>query len=365
MAQIRDILGIWYDLESATGAVFQDDMGNWFTVGGGGSGGGAAGSGTFSAANQGLAFGGRLTLTTLTPVLTTTVSAADAVYYTPYAGSMAGNRIAIYDGTILQPYAFDELINVMTDGAGTTGGPAAAANSSVYDLYVWNNAGMLALTRSPAWASAISRGTGAASAEQSAAIPGILTNAVAITNGPAAQRGTYVGTIATNGTATLDWIFGSIAAGWGMASHRVWNMHNRVMVGGFLADSTDSWTYQIATIRAANANATARVNTVFGLSEDGVIINGAARVLAGANTVGIVGVGLDSTTTCAQSISWGSLVGAGASMLPYFYSGFPGIGSHFLSSNEATGNTTNAVTFYGDAGFPSLIQSGMHYSMRM
>lgn len=306
------------------------------------------------------AFGGRCTLTTLTPVMTASATSATTVYYTPYVH----DRIAIYNGSKLVNWVFGELSNLTTASSTSSAGPAVVAASSVYDLYVWNNAGTLRLTRSPAWTSATSRGSGAATAQQDCTtVPGVCTNAVAITNGPAANRGTFVCTVASDVGSTIDWQFGRITANWGQAIHNVWNQNNRVLVSGFLGDSTDSWTYQLTAIRAANANTTARVSFVLGASEDSVSIGGYMRWLSGAATVGIAGIGLDSTTTFAQLIGFGANSTMG--QFPYSYSGYPGIGTHFLSANEACNAATNAVTFYGDFANPTIVQTGMTYSLRM
>jgi hypothetical protein len=42
---------------------------------------------------------------------------------------------------------------------------------------------------------------------------GLWLNSVVITNGPAASRGTYVGTVKGDSASVLNWIFGDIAAG--------------------------------------------------------------------------------------------------------------------------------------------------------
>jgi hypothetical protein len=65
----------------------------------------------------------------------------------------------------------------------------------------------------------------------------ILLNSVAITNGPAASRGTYVGTTRSNGSSQLDWIVGGSASGGTAAFLWVWNAYNRVTVVGSTIDT--------------------------------------------------------------------------------------------------------------------------------
>jgi hypothetical protein len=53
---------------------------------------------------------GRLTLASVTPVMTSNQSGKTIIYYTPYTG----NQVPIYNGTIMVPTAFSELSNVTT-----------------------------------------------------------------------------------------------------------------------------------------------------------------------------------------------------------------------------------------------------------
>jgi hypothetical protein len=316
------------------------------------------------------AFGGRCTLQTGVPVMTTSATSATTTYYTPYPGSPAANRVVIWNGTKLVNWVFAELSNVTTATATGSAGPAAVAANSVYDLYVWAcTSTSLCLTRSPAWTSGTSRGTGAGTAElDCTTVPGICTNKVAITNGPAANRGTFVCTEASDAGSTIDWQYGGLAANWGQAIHNLWNMYNRVLVGGFLGDTTNSWTYQSATIRASNGNATARVTAVFGRDEDITVITGLMRAQAATNTTNaIFGIGLDTTTAYSQSIVWIPTAQTAVAAIPifgsYLYTGNAGLGSHFFSANESAQNATAAVTFYGDNGVA--LQTGMNYQIRM
>jgi hypothetical protein len=75
---------------------------------------------------------GRLTLQTVTPVMTTTQSAKTTIYYTPYHG----NQIVIYDGTNMVPTTFAEISVLTTD---TTKNPAAIGASKVNDWFVWTD----------------------------------------------------------------------------------------------------------------------------------------------------------------------------------------------------------------------------------
>ena len=149
---------------------------------------------------------GRLTLQAATPVMTTTQSAKTTIFYTPYVG----DQIGLYNGTAMVPTTFTELNNVTTASSTGKAGPAAVAASSVYDLFVWSNAGTPTLTRGPAWTNDTTRSAGTALVR----VAGIYLNNAAITNGPAASRGTYVGTVRSNASAQIDWIFWRISGRW-------------------------------------------------------------------------------------------------------------------------------------------------------
>lgn len=286
---------------------------------------------------------GRLTNLTLTPVPTATTAAATSVFYTPYSG----NIVPIYDGTVIQPTEFAELSNVLADSATGKAGPAAGAASENYDMFVWNDAGTLRLTRGPVWTNATTRSAGTALVM----VKGLLLNNAAITNGPAASRGTYVGTIRTDaGGATVTWSIGGSAAGGTLGALNVWNMYNRRFFTATVINSNGNWTYSSATIRAAEGSATMRVNMVRGLQEDDVWAqyHAVMTLVASATTFGVVGIGLDVTNGYTQSR--GQLNSQAAAALSGAqkgtYVGNPGLGFHFLSANE-NGDGTNNVTFIG------------------
>jgi len=296
-------------------------------------------------------FCGRLTLATATPVMTSDQTAKTTIYYTPYKGDV----ILIYDGTYMVPTVFTELSQATTD---STKSPAAVTTNSNYDLFVWNDSGTIRCTRGPAWSSDTARGTGAGTTELEL-VKGVYLNKVAITNGPAANRGTYVGTIRSNGSSQIDWKLGSSAASGGEAFLGVWNMYNRVSVMPAVQDTTDSWTYQSTTIRPMNNSATNRISFVRGLDEDSVWAqNSIGTSSSGSGDLGIASIGLDSTTANAANSATTQPSAAGAantfaSLYPS-YAGLPGIGLHYLQCLERCVGVVAAVTFFGDEGAPTV-----------
>ncbi len=293
---------------------------------------------------------GRLTLQTGVPVMTTTQSAKTTIYYTPYVG----NQIAIYDGTNMVPTAFSELSIATTD---TTKNPAAIGASKVNDWFVWNDGGTIRLSHGPDWTSDTARSAGTALT----LVNGVYLNNAGITNGPAASRGTYVGTTRSNSSSQLNYIFGAVGANGTAGDFAVWNMYNRVLVQAFVGDSTDNWTYSTNAIRPANNSTTMRVSYVVGIAEDGVTAEYGVYG-SSATQVWTCGVGFNSTTAYTGAI-WTNALGLALSGTGYG-SNQPAIGYNYVQALENNNNGSAAVTFYGDNG-GSLIQNQLIVSLRI
>lgn len=292
----------------------------------------AGGSGSPSVAQ------GRLTLTSATPVLTSTVSAASTIYYALHTG----RYVPLYSGSSwVMTDIGGELSQATTD---TTKSPAACTTNSNYDLFVWSDAGTYRCTRGPAWSSGTSRGTGAGTTELEA-IAGIYVNKVDITNGPAAQRGTYVGTVRTNGTSTVDYSLGGTASGGTEAKINVWNAYNRVPVQASVADSTANWTNTLSTWKAANNSSTCRISFVHGLAAEPVNATYANVISTGAGGAAKTGINLDSTSATPnpfQGYINPSITNGQATAI---YGAYPGLGFHYLQAME---NWFTGATFYGN-----------------
>lgn len=217
-----------------------------------------AGASAIASASTGAAPQGRLTLQSATPVMTTTQAAKTMLFYTPYMGNQL---LPIYDGTNMVMTSFTELSVATTD---TTKNPAAVGASQVLDWFIWSDAGTLRISHGPAWTSDIVRSAGTALVM----VNGIWLNNASITNGPAAQRGTYVGTTRSNASSQLDWIYGAQGAPPTAGFFGVWNMYNRRHVASQTGDATTSWSYGSTTVRAANAQNATRHSFVSGIAED-------------------------------------------------------------------------------------------------
>lgn len=296
---------------------------------------------------------GRLTLATETPVMTSNQTAATTIYYTPYIG----NQLPIYDGSAFVPTVFGELTNLTAQSSSGSAGPAAVTTNSNYDLFVWNNAGVPTLTRGPAWTSDTARGTGAGTTQISRA-SGIWTNTVAITNGPAAGMGTYVGTVRSDGSSQINWIRGGTAAGGTAAVLGVWNAYNRRLASGAVSDSADTWSYAGGVWRAANSAVGMRMSFVDGLQEDfaearydaaGVASGGSAHTSVGLNTI----------TAPATGAIRAFNGGAAATPMPGSHRAQL-LGFNFMQAIELNVGVT--ATFYGDGGSVNT-QTGLIYNV--
>lgn len=281
---------------------------------------------------------GRLTLATGVPVLTSDQSAKTTIYYTPYNG----NLIPLYNGSTMTPTAFSELSVATTD---TTKNPAAIGASKVNDWFVWDDGGTLRVSHGPDWTSDTARSAGTALVM----VNGILLNNAAITNGPAASRGTYVGTTRSDASSQLNWLFGGSASGGSAALFGVWNMYNRRLFGAHVKDSDASHTYTTASWRSFANSTAVRINIVKGLNEDSVMATMTTRVQPSAtNAYGFLGIGLNSTSALATNSSQGIVVanaGQGITCAAVFED-LVGLGYNFLQGLEM-GDGTNANPFYG------------------
>ncbi|MDP2330297.1 MAG: hypothetical protein Q8M19_06325 [Reyranella sp.] len=195
------------------------------------------------------------------------------------------------------------------------------------------------------------RGAGAGTSELER-VDGIWVNKHDIANGPAAQRGTYVGTIYCNASSQVDFKKGSIAAGFGEAIIGVWNMYNRVDVTGSVINS-GGWSYA-GGARPAAGLATSRVTVVAGLKEVGISGSfGVAVYSGGAGSNVNMGVGFNSSSTFQAYVTgspgahgYGSPTGTG--------SGQP-FGLSYLCALEQ---------FVSGAGYSTGANGGITYNWR-
>jgi len=266
---------------------------------------------TFQIATANTSFvGGRLSLVSGVPVTTTDQLAATTLYYVPYLGE----NMDLYSGSAWVNFQLTQLSIAI---------PATTNHN--YDAFMQYNAGtpQLSLT---AWTNQTTRSTSLA-----------YQNGVLVLSGTPTSR--YLGTIATTGVSgqTED----------SVANRFVWNYYNRATRKMLVTESTADWLLPASSSwRQANANAANQLNFVCGVVED--VVNATISVTAysaGGNALATVGVDLDSTsvvsTTCINA--YGSIPNNAAQQITAFYSGYTGIGVHYLAwlENSANGSTTH------------------------
>ena len=212
--------------------------------------------------------GGRLSLSSTLPVVITTVSGATTVYYVPYKHQF----VPVWDGTeFVLINMGGTLSQTLSD---TTKSPAAAAADKMYDVFFWLDGITPRATRGPAWTDFSNRSAGTALAR----IQGIPTNAVAITNGPAIGRGTYLGSFRTDGTNTTSWHMGGAAVGGVPGLLYVYNLYNRVNAMALSRDTIASYGYSGSAWRHAGNSPNNRIYYVQGMVEDIAVANHYHRI---------------------------------------------------------------------------------------
>jgi hypothetical protein len=206
---------------------------------------------------EGFTPGGRLTLVSGQPIMTANTVNAATIYYTSYNHDL----VPIWNGTQFIPTQFTETSQALTD---STKSPAATTAANCYDMFVWSDSGTIRCTRGPAWTNTINRGTGTGTSELNRQ-KGVLVNKFTITNGPAANSGTYVGTIYTHQYNKVDWVYGGTASGGTPAILLVWNAYNRMKFIAASYDNGSSYTYSSSTVRPVRNSYTCYVAYVLGL----------------------------------------------------------------------------------------------------
>lgn len=253
--------------------------------------------------------GGRLTLTSASPVTTSDVTGAGTLYYAIYQD----DQVALYDGTRWRMYTFAERSLALSVTSGKN-----------YDVFLFDNAGTLTLELSAAWTNDTTR------ADALARQDGVWTK-----SGAATRR--YLGTIrASAANVTED----------SEAKRFVWNVDNRV--GRALRKATvANHTYGTAAYRQFNADTTAQVEYVCGLAEDAQTISWGGLVQAGASGANFyLTYGVDATNGNSSRFTYGGVTGLAIQHLPAWAEArLPGLGYHYIAQIEY-GHATNAPTFW-------------------
>lgn len=184
------------------------------------------------------------------------------------------------------------------------------------------------------------------------AVAGLLLNTSSVTNGPAALRGTYVGTARSDAAATFNMTFGGISAGGSPALLNVFNQYNQVPTVAIVGDSTASWSYTTAAFRPMDNSTGNRVSFLAGTQTNPIDVMRGGYVITAAilNTFALNGYSLDKITGLAdravinQSQAANALTTSSSAVGKYA----PQLGAHFVQAVEIA-DGTNAATFEGSA----------------
>jgi hypothetical protein len=270
--------------------------------------------------------GGRLTLTTATPVTTADVTAATTLYYTPFRG----NVIALYSGSAWVYRTFTELSITL----------ASLTANLPYDVFVYDNASTATLELT-AWTNTTTRATAL-----------VTQDGIYVKTGATTRR--YVGTICITGTT------GQCEDS--AAKRLVWNYYHRVPKIVRVLDGTDSWTYAFAVWRQARAATTNQIAIVHGVAETPLSL--AVLVMSGCDTASIpvyIAIGEDSTSSpsasCVRHVVYINLSVSTLQPQQAVLDIVPAVGYHYYAWLEyAAAGSVN--TFYGDNG-GAFLASGM------
>lgn len=291
----------------------------------------------------------RLTLTSNAPIPTVDVTGAGTLYYTPFNG----NRISVFDGAQWIMYKTAQL-----SGTFNSGGFPALVSGKNYDGFVYDSgSGVLALYLGPAWSSDTARGSGAGTTELTTQ-DGIYVNKVAISSGPAALCGLYVGTIRASGTNTTE--DSGNAVGTAVCKRFVWNMYNRVPRKLLNQCPTSTWSIALASAPAlwaaldAGGTGTAnRVQIVVGLAECFMALGAYAGVIQGASgTYLSIGIQEDGTgggaadNQCDMMYRCGDL-GTGQMPIAGYLSKIVPLGFHFYQALQWGFGSVGSLTMIG------------------
>lgn len=267
---------------------------------------------------------GRLTLTTGVPVTTADVTAATTLYYTPYGGC---NTIPLFDGTSWELLPFTQVSIAVP-----------ATTSQMYDIWGYNNAGVLALELL-AWTNDTTRATA-------------LTTQDSVYVKTGATTRLYLGSFRTTGVSgqTED----------SAANRLLWNYYNRAERALQLLVSTVSWTYTTGTWRQANNSATNQVTAVVGVAEDAIELETFSDTsddsAAAQGVYGLSGVGVNSTTATSGWYSiTSSALATGYVRAMGGYNGVPTARYNVFALLEFSTASGGTRTWYGSSGRTGIV----------
>ena len=266
---------------------------------------------------------GLLYTTTGTPYADSSSTGSQTLYFGPTA---AGNLITIYNGT-------SEVTQTFSEASLSVG----ALSAGVYDVYAVSASSTTVTLSTAAWSGNTppSRSTQDGRLTKNGATTYLLVGVIGVTTGG------YV----------IDWT----------GQRNISNTYNKRRRAVLCGDTTVSWVYASATIRAANGTTgqtpgTGRITFVLGDQQDNINVTSFGTMNNSSSTldsVGTIGIGADTTTGWSSESQFqfvqAATINANASC-SYTFAGSAStsnLGSHYLSRNESA-NSATSMTFYGN-----------------
>lgn len=269
------------------------------------------------------AFGLRLTLSSSAAIPIVDIASGSTLYLTPHVSG----RASVYNGTQWVGFDTNEISKTLS---------GLTVNKN-YDVFLFLNGNTPALELSSAWTNDQTR------AQALTRKDGVLVKSSDLTR-------RYVGTIRAVGTnAVAD----------SVTKRLVWNFYNRARRTLKVTESTNSWSYNGTSFRAANNSSANSFEIVTGDNE--CVRAQVYQMVQGTSGFGAtVGIGVDSTTTNSAQTYGGATVGTvnNYTITMCFYNNYPGVGYHRLTWLELSGGGGN-TTWYGNVGQDAYFAFGM------
>lgn len=267
----------------------------------------------------------RLSLEDGVAVSTSDQLAKSNLYLVPYKG----NRISLYNTTTSTWTTHDFFEGAIISLSVTSG--------KNYDVFAYfdDEFGIPAMELSSAWTNDTTRATSLTTQDE-----------VVVKSGDASRK--YIGTIRASATNQCED---------SEKKRFVWNHYNQVRRKLKVTDTTNSWTYASATFHQANASSANQVEIVVGQSPENVTEISVQCLCGNQAVTGLVGIGVNSTTTRTQDRA----AGGTASAFAYANASLvhsPAIGYSYYAWIEA-GDSATSKTYYGDNGVTDSYQGGM------
>lgn len=300
--------------------------------------------------------GGRLSLTSGTPVTTTDVAAATSIYYPP----QISDWVRIWDGTSDILRQFTEPALALDGNAGHTGYHQSGKN---FDLFLAWDGSAVVLGSGPAWSTDSLRGSGAGTTEIEM-YAGLWRNKNSITlrigsaSGDTivvpARLATFVGSFRTTATGqTSDTVLRRMLS-------NAYNPAPRYMYANAETLGT-TWNYTLLTWRQVNANTANKIEFLQCLPGGPVectAFSSAAHSTGSATKY--VGVGVNSVTV--NSGKGGLLPTAAANMQAQGYadySAFASLGYTYLAWLEISAAAGTTTWYAGDSAAAAVFSNGI------